>query len=757
MSLIGKGIFRREDHRFLTGTGLYTADLTLPEPLHAAFLRAQTAYGSIRRIDVSAATAVPGVAAILTGAEAEGDGLGVLPTGAPVTNRDGTPMREAPRPVLPSALVHHVGQPVAVVLAESHQAALEALDLIDVEIDDLPPAMGGVTSPEIHDGIPGNTAFDWEAGDFDAAAAAVDAAPHQVRIGYRQNRIAGAPIEGRVAAAEYVDGDTPSVTLHAACQGANMLQVVLGKAALRWPKGRLQVKVHDVGGGFGPKFFAYPEQAAIAWACWRLKRNVVWASERTESFISETHARDQTVEALLGLDEDGRFLAIAVSTDADMGAFLSSFAPGNPTDGLAKILTGLYDIPAGGLRARGYYSNTVSVDAYRGAGKPPGIYVLERLADMAADRLGMDRIEIRRRNLIPKERLPHTTPLGKVLDGGGDYLAALEHSAGVIDWDGAAARREEARGRGRLRGIGIACNLHPIGGSDAETSRVTIRADGRIEAWTGTQSTGQGHETVYAQILAERLQLPFESIDVRQGDTTRMSRGGGTGGSSSTAISGNTLARAADRVIEKARQRAAEHLETAAADIEYADGVFSVAGTDRRVSMPELAAEEPIEAEHDFADQVAAFPYGVVGAEVEIDPETGGMTLCRLVTCDDAGRIINPMLLGGQAQGALVQGAGQALMEHLVYDADGQVLAGSFMDYAMPRAADVPAVETHFIENLSPTNMLGIRGIGELGANGAPAAIANAVFDALKDLGVTELEPPFTAHRIWKAIRDAAK
>jgi len=756
MAEMGQPVRRREDFRFITGRGRYTADIRLPDLHQAQFLRSPVAFGRIISIDVTEALAIPGVLAILTGDDAVADGLGSLPTGAPVVSRDGSPMREAVRPVLPDRYVYHVGQPVAIVVADSLGAAREALDLIDLDIEEQRPAIGGTESPAIHEGIARNLAFDWEAGDHAAAVRAVEASPHAVEIEFRQRRMAGAPVEGRVATAEFVASD-PSVILHLAHQGAHTAQTLIGKAALHWPKGRLRVKVPDVGGGFGPKFFGYPEQAAMAWACWRLKCNIRWASERTESFVSETHARDQRISAKLGFDAEGRFTAMAMFSDADMGAFLSSYGPGTPTDGLAKILTSLYDIPVGGLRVRGLYSNTVPVDAYRGAGKPPGIYCIERMVDMAADRLGLDRAEIRRRNLVRPDALPYTTALGKVLDGGGNYPAVLESSLQAIGWVDVGARRNEAAGRGVLHGVGLACNLHPIGGTTTETSKVTVSPDGHVAAWTGTQSTGQGHETAYAQILAERLDLPLDRVSVHQGDTAMITRGGGTGGSSSSVISGNTLARAGDEVILIARERAADHLEAAPDDLEYARGAFTIAGTDRRVSLFDLTEDNPIVAEQDFADEVAAFPYGVVAAEVEIDPETGQVRLLRLITTDDAGRIINPMLLEGQAQGALAQGAGQALMEQLIYDRDsGQLLSGSFMDYAMPRAADLPPIEADFLETLSPTNMLGIRGIGEMGANGAPAAIANAVFDALKAAGIDAagLEPPFTPDRVWRAIRD---
>jgi len=751
---MGSRTIRLEDTRFVRGEGRYTDDLADATALHGLFVRSEIAHGLIRNVSLDDARAVPGVVAVLAGRDAADDGLGTLTTTVPITNRDGSMMVEAMRPILPLTHVHHVGQPLALVIAESMAAARDAADLVDFDIEDLGAVtVAGTESPTLHDAAPDNMVFDWGSGDAAATAEAIRTAPHRVNVVLRSQRICGAALEGRAVVAAY-DGTGERVVLTSAGQGVHLLHHQITRNALHWPKERLRVVTHDVGGGFGPKFFAYPEQAAMVWAAWKLQRTVRWTSARTESFVSETHARPQVTDATLAFDDDGRFLALGVDALADMGAFLSTFGPGNPTDSMAKVASGMYALPRIAIRSRAWYTSTVPIDAYRGAGKPPMVIALERLVDKAAITLGLSPDEIRRRNLVQPEDMPWRTPLGLTYDGG-DYPAMLDNALQALDWDGFAGRQADSAARGLLRGLGLACNMHPVGGVTAETSEVTVDArTGRIEAWTGTQSSGQGHETVFAQILADRLGLPISLIDVRQGDTDRLQRGGGTGGSSSTTISGATLARTADEVIRIGRQRAADRLETAEEDIEFAAGSFQVTGTDRRVSLFDLAADAPLKASQDFADSVASFPHGIVIAEVEIDPDTGHVRLDRLGSVDDAGRVINPALLAGQAQGALAQGVGAIMLENAVYDPDsGQLLSGSFMDYCMPRADDLPSIDTRYLETHSPTNPLGVRGIGELGANGAPAAINNAVHHVLRQRGnFADLDAPFLAERVWRAL-----
>ncbi|MDF1731101.1 MAG: xanthine dehydrogenase family protein molybdopterin-binding subunit [Minwuia sp.] len=751
---IGASATRREDSRLVRGAGRYTDDLAAEGDLVGLFIRSEVAHGRILSATLDDARAVPGVVAILTGEDAAADGLGTLKTTAPVTNRDGTSMIEAYRPILPRTHVHHVGQPLALIVAESMAAARDAADLVWFEIEDLGAVTeAGTESPALHDAAPGNMIFDWGTGDWEGTADAIATAPHTVSVRLRTQRICGAALEGRAVVAR-PDPANDRIELTSACQGVHLLHHQIARNALHWPKEKLRVVAHDVGGGFGPKFFAYPEQAAVVWAASKLQRPVRWTSSRTESFVSETHARPQVTHATLGFDDEGRFLALQVDALADLGAFLSTFGPGNPTDSLAKVASGMYALPRIAIRSRAFYTSTVPIDAYRGAGKPPMVVTLERLVDKAGLALGLAPEEIRRRNLVQPDAMPWQTPLGMSYDGG-DYPAILDAALERLDWQGFEGRRAESAARGLLRGRGIACNMHPVGGATNETSTVTVNgATGRIEAWTGTQSTGQGHETIFAQILADRLGIPATAIDVRQGDTERLVRGGGTGGSSSTIISGATLTRTADEVIRIGRQRAADRLETAVEDIEFLEGTFRVTGTDRQVSLFDLAEEDPLAATQEFADSVAAFPHGVVIAEVEIDPDTGKVSLDRLGAVDDAGTIINPTLLAGQSQGALAQGVGAILLEHAVYDPDsGQLLSGSLMDYCMPRADDLPGLDVNFHETTSSTNILGARGIGEMGSNGAPAAITNAVHDVLQRQGITmDLDPPFTPAQVWRAL-----
>ena len=756
---IGDSVTRLEDEAFITGQGRYTADLQTDGMKHAVFVRASVAHGRILDIETDDAVAMPGVVAILTGRDAAEDGLGTIPTIIPMKNRDGSDMFHAPRPVLPTDKVRYVGEPLALVIAETMAAARDAAEAVYIDVEELPPVMGASRSfadaeSVVHDGGPGNQAFDWAIGEEAATVDALDAAPHVVEFSFHQNRMAGVALEGRAVLAEY-DQAADQVTLTSASQGVHMIHQILTGPALNWPRDRLRVISPDVGGGFGPKFFIYAEQAMLAWAARRLNCAMRWVSDRAESFSSETHARDQDTTARLGFDNDGRFLAIWTEATCDMGAYLSTFAPGIPTDGMAKVMASIYHIPAAWLNVRGAYTNTVPVDAYRGAGKPPMLFALERLIDLAARKLDMDAAEIRRRNLIPAEAMPYTTALGKTYDGG-NYPKAFDQAIGASGWMSYADRHAASRAKGLARGRSVIASMHGVGGLTTETSRVTIDGNaGGVTAWTGTQSTGQGHKTVYAQILSDRLGLPINDIAIKQGDTAMLARGGGTGGSSSMIISGSTLNRTAATIIEKGRARAADRLEAAESDIQFEDGTYTVTGTDLKVTLYDLSRDEPLQAEEDFQDSVAAFPYGVMVAEVELDPETGQVTLDRVLSVDDAGKVINPLLLAGQVHGGLAQGIGQALLEEVVYDEDGQILTGSFMDYGMPRADDLPSFDVGQIETLSSTSPIGMRGIGELPANGAPAAIANAIADALTEYGVAEVPQPARPDRIWRLIKEA--
>ncbi|MBM3557069.1 MAG: xanthine dehydrogenase family protein molybdopterin-binding subunit, partial [Alphaproteobacteria bacterium] len=554
------------------------------------------------------------------------------------------------------------------------------------------------------------------------------------------------------------------VTLTTPSQGAHLLRRWIGEQVLSWPAGRLRVVTPDVGGGFGVRFAAYPEQALLAWAARHLARDLRWSGERSEAFVSDTQSRDQIMQGALALDEAGRFLALEVEIDANLGAAAAGFAAGCVTDSAAKVISGLYRIPAIHMRSTGRFTNTVPVDAYRGAGKPEALFLLERLVDLAAEAAGLDPIEIRRRNLVPSAAMPYRTALGKTYDGG-DFAATLDRLVAGADLAGFARRREDSGTAGRLRGLGISCFLHGVGGVADETARVEVLPEGKVIAETGTQSTGQGHETAFARVVADALGVPRDSVALRQGDSDRLPRGGGTGGSSSAILSANTLRRATLAVIERGRRIAAQALEAAPADIEFSAGVYRIAGTDRSLGLFDVAAlaltkelpaavAGPLAETRDFADTIATFPHGAMAIEVEIDRETGQVGIARVTAAIDVGPRLDSSIVEGQIHGAIVQGIGQAVMEHCLYDRDtGQLLTGSLMDYAIPRADDLPMIaEAGVPASAAPGNAMGLRGVGEIGTNGAPAAVVNAVVDALHPLGVRHVDMPATAETIWRAL-----
>ena len=750
---IGQSIPRIEDRRFLTGQGCFTDDLRFADALHACVVRSPHAHARIERIDTVAARAMPGVAAVLTGADVLADGLGLLRGIVPLPSAI-----EPPRRPLAMERARHVGDPVALVVADTLARARDAAERVDVDWAPLAavveaPAALLAGAPDLWDEAPGNRCVVWRQGDAAAVDAAFAAAAHVVDLTVRNNRLVGTSIEPRVAIGGW-DAAADRAVLHTTSQGVHLIRRLLCDDVFGWPHDRLRVVTPDVGGGFGPKFFLYPEQALVVWAARRLRRTVRWTSDRSEAFLSDTHARDQTATAELALDADGRFLAIRAEVVANLGAYVSTFGLGVPTDGMAKVLTGCYRIPAAQLTVTCAFTNTVPVDAYRGAGKPEAMFLLERLIDVAARTTGIDPIALRRRNLIPAAAMPYRTALGKIYDSG-DFPAALEQALTLAEYDGFAVRRVQAATAGRLRGFGVACYLHGTGGIADETSEVEVGGDAAagVTVRVGAQSSGQGHATAFAQIVAQRLGLPVDGIHVLQGDTDAIARGGGTGGSSSTIITGNTVARASDDLIAQGRERAADRLEAAKADIEYTQGRFHVVGTDRGVSLFELAAGSRLAGSAAFRDSMLSFPAGAQAAEVEIDPQTGSVALIALASSVDVGPPVNPMLVAGQMHGGLAQGIGQAMMEHAVHDpATGQPVAGSLMDYALPRATDLPAFRHGTMESASPNNTLGFKGVGELGPIGAPPAVINAIVDALAGAGVTHLDMPATSETVWRAL-----
>ncbi len=779
---IGASVRRREDLRFLGGSGRYTDDMNRAGQLHAHILRSDRAHARLLGVDAAAARAMPGVAAVFTGADLEAGGVGGIPCGWQVTGSDGRPMAEPRHPVLALDRVRHVGDPVAVVLADTRARARDAAEALAVSYDDLPAlaSIAAAVAPGaalLHEEAAGNVCFDWEIGDRAAVDAAFAAAHRVVRLDLTNNRLVPNAMEPRCALGEY-DHATGEHTLWTTSQNPHLIRLLMGAYVLHVPEHRLRVVAPDVGGGFGSKIYHYAEEAIVTWAAARLRRPVKWSSDRSEAFVSDAHGRDHVSTAEMAVDADGRFLALRVDTLANMGAYLSTFAPAIPTYLSATVLAGVYRTPAIHARVRAVFTSTVPVDAYRGAGRPEATYLLERLVDVVAAETGIDRVELRRRNFIPPDAFPYQTPVALQYDSG-DHDATLRTALAAADWDGFEARRAEARARGRLRGIGLstyveACGIAPsklVGQLGAraglyEVGTIRVNPTGSVTVLTGTHSHGQGHETTFAQIVSEQLGIPFESVELVHGDTARIPFGMGTYGSRSLAVGGSALVRAMDKVISKGRKIAAHLLEASPEDVEFRDGRFSVSGTDRAKTFGEVALaayvphDYPIEKLEPGLEETAfydpknfTFPGGAHICEVELDPETGSVEVVAMVAVDDVGRVINPMIVEGQVHGGLCQGIGQALMENAVYGADGQLATGSFMDYRMPRAADFPSFRTGTETTLCTHNPLGVKGVGETGAIGSPPAVINAVVDALRPFGVRHLDMPASQQKIWEITR----
>ncbi|MDJ0969921.1 MAG: xanthine dehydrogenase family protein molybdopterin-binding subunit [Kiloniellales bacterium] len=768
---LGQSVRRVEDRRFLTGEGRYLDDIAFDDQLHARILRSPYAHAEIRSIDAATAAAVPGVVAVLTGAEVAADGLGDIPPGALVTNRDGSSNYVPSRPALARERVRFVGEPVALVLAETLAAARDAAEQIVIDYDELPPVVAtdqamAADAPQIYPEAPNNLCFDWEKGDQDATEAAFAAADHIVTLDHVNSRVVVNPIEPRGCIGLW-DPVGESYTLYNAGQAVHGISRMLATAVFKTTPDKLRVISPDVGGGFGTKNFVYPEMALVLWAARRLGRPVKWIADRTEGFISDTQGRDHVMRAELALTADGRFLAMRIASTANIGAYVSTFGAMIPTNPVAVVLGGVYDIPAIHYRVKGVFTNTVPVDAYRGAGRPEASYAIERLVDLAAQELGVDPLELRRRNFIKPEAMPYTTGVGSVLDCG-EFERILDRVLETSDQAEFAARRRASEGKGRLRGRGFACYFEATLGMPTEKTEVRFDEDGGVTVLAGTMSNGQGHETTYAQILHQRLGLDFDSIRFLQGDTGQIAVGGGHGGSRSMQIGGNALLAAADIIEEKAKRLAGHLLEAAPADIELAEGACRVVGTDLKVSLPELAriARDPARLPEDmepgldavggYEREANTFPNGAHAVEVEIDPETGAVRLVAYHVVDDFGTLLNPMITAGQVHGGVAQGVGQAMLERTVFDPEsGQLLSGSFMDYCMPRADDLPDIEVVFESVPTETNPLGVKGCGEAGCIGALPAVINAVVDALAPYGIRHLDMPATPERVWRAIQDA--
>ncbi|GMQ76133.1 MAG: xanthine dehydrogenase family protein molybdopterin-binding subunit [Gammaproteobacteria bacterium] len=765
---VGQPIRRKEDRRFLTGSGKFIDDVSMPDMAYLVILRSPHAHAHIEGVEVRAAAASPGVLAVLTGADWVADGLGGIPTRTPAKNSDGTPIPAPERQGLVATRARFVGDAVAAVVAESAAAARDAAESIEVEYRPLAAVTTADEAlapgaPLVWDDIPGNLCVRFEAGDADAVDAAIAGAAHVVTMLVDNQRVTAAPIETRGAIAHY-DPVDDRLVLVCASQNVHANRNQLAEQVLHVSTQQLRLLAYDVGGGFGAKNPLYPEQALVLWAARRVGRPVKWINDRGDSFLSDAHGRDQQSRVTLALNADGDFLALRVESVGSVGPYLLSIGPFTCTGGSARTQGGPYRIPALHFHARAAFTNTAPTDPYRGAGRPEATYHIERIIDLAAAELGMDRVALRRRNLLARDELPYTTGAGSRIDCG-DFEAILDRSLELADWRGFEARASEARSRGRRRGIGICTYLECSGGGPKEHASLHFSSDGRVTLAVGSQSTGTGHETVMAQIVAARLGLPLDAIDFLQADTDATPIGGGHGGSRGLEMGGSAVLRVADRVLAKATGIAAHLLEAATLDVEFDAGRFRVAGTDHAIGMQEVirasfdANRRPdgIDALDDAVDYERSgitYPNGCHIAEVEVDPETGTVELLNYSIVDDFGTIVNPLTCAGQVMGGTAQGIGQALMEKIVYEHDsGQLLSGSFMDYALPRAADVPDFHIEFFED-APTgeNPLGAKGAGEAGCCGALPAVVGAVVHALEEYGVRHLDMPLSPEKLWRAI-----
>ena len=779
---IGASMRRKEDHRFLNGRGNYTDDMNQAGQAHAVMVRSDRPHAKLLSIGAEAARVAPGVVAVFTGADMEADGIGGVPCGWQIHSKDGSPMNEPKHPVLAVGKVRHVGDPLAVIIAETRQQAKNAAELLAVEYEDLPAiaTIRDAVAPgaaQVHDDAPGNQCYDWHIGDKAIVDQAFAQAAHTVKLDLLNNRLVPNALETRCAIGSF-DASSGEYTLHTTSQNPHVIRLLMGAFVLHIPENKLRVVAPDVGGGFGSKIYHYAEEAIVTWAAGKLKRPVKWTSDRSEAFISDAHGRDHDSTAEMALDKEGTFLALRVRTLCNMGAYLSTFGPAVPTYLYATLLAGCYKTPAIYAEVKAVFTNTVPVDAYRGAGRPEATYLLERLMDVIAHDTGLDRIAIRKRNFIPRDAFPYQTPVALTYDSG-DYDQTLVPALRSSKWDEFPARRAEALTRGKLRGIGIstyveACGIAPskvVGSLGAraglyEVANIRVHPTGSVTVFTGAHSHGQGHETTFAQLVSDQLGVPFDQVDVVHGDTGKIPFGMGTYGSRSLAVGGSAMVKAMDKVIAKGRKIAAHLMEASLEDVEFKDGKFTVAGTDKSKTLTDVSLAAyvphnyPIEELEPGLDETAfydpknfTYPGGAHVCEVEIDRDTGTIEVVAFTAVDDVGRVINPMIVEGQVQGGVAQGIGQALLENAVYDAQGQLITGSFMDYTMPRAHDFPNFSVATENTMCTHNPLGSKGVGEVGAIGSPPAVINAVVDALRDYGVRHLDMPATPQKIWTILQ----
>jgi aerobic carbon-monoxide dehydrogenase large subunit len=778
---IGAAVRRKEDARFLSGHGSYTDDINRPGQLYAFVRRSDRPHAKIRSIDTSAAATAPGVVAVYTGADMAAENIGGLPCGWQIHSKDGSPMKEPPHPVLAVDKVRHVGDPIAVVVAETKQAAKDASEQIVIDYEDLPAvaSLRDAIAPGaalVHDDAPGNICYDWHIGDKAVVDAAFAKAAKVVKLDLTNNRLIPNAMEPRAAIGEF-DGYSGDYTLYTTSQNPHVIRLLMGAFVLHIPENKLRVVAPDVGGGFGSKIYHYAEEAIVTWAAGKVRRPVKWTAERTESFMSDAHGRDHDTTAEMALDAEGNFLALRVSTLANMGGYLSTFAPCVPTYLYATLLAGVYKTPVIYCEVKAVFTNTVPVDAYRGAGRPEATFLLERLVDACAYDTKTDRVAIRRKNFIPADAFPYQTPVALQYDSG-NYQATLDACLKAADHAGFESRRTTAAAKGKLRGMGVstyleACGIAPsavVGSLGAraglyEVANIKVHPTGSVTVYTGTHSHGQGHETTLAQLVCSQLGVPLDQVDIVHGDTAKIPFGMGTYGSRSLAVGGSAMVKAMDKIIVKGKKIAAHLMEASVDDIEFKDGTFSVAGTDKTKTLTDISLAAyvphnyPIEELEPGLDETSfydpknfTFPGGCHVAEVEIDKDTGVVEVVNFVAVDDVGRVINPMIVEGQVQGGVAQGIGQALLEHAVYDESGQLLSGSMMDYTMPRADDLPNITVGTEITLCTHNPLGVKGCGEVGAIGSPPAVINAIIDALKAYDVRHIDMPATPQKLWSIM-----
>ncbi|MFQ6022166.1 MAG: xanthine dehydrogenase family protein molybdopterin-binding subunit [Acidiferrobacterales bacterium] len=776
---IGAAVRRKEDHRFLTGKGNYTDDINRPGQVYAYFVRSNVAHANIRSVNTAAAKEAPGVVAVFTGEDLAAGGVGGVPCGfAP----DGGPMKEPPRPALAQGKVRFVGDMVAVVIAETLAQAKDAAELLGIDYEELSAVVSmqdaqKAGSALLHDDVPNNVCFEWGLGDKEATDKAFSNPHHITTLDLINNRKCPNAIEPRAAVSEY-DPGSDSYTMYTTSQNPHVIRLLMGAFVLQIPEHKLRIVSPDVGGGFGSKIPHYPEEVVVTWAAKKVGRPVKWTAERSESFLSDTHGRDHVTHAELALDKDGKFLGLRVNTTANMGAYLSTFGPLIPTYIYATLLAGQYTTPAIRCDVKAVFTNTAPVDAERGAGRPEATFVVERLVENAAREMGIDKVEIRRRNFIPPDAFPYTTPVVVQYDSG-NYEPALDEALKMADYAGFEKRRQEAKSGGKLRGIGFstyieACGLAPSNVAGAigaraglfEAAEVRLHPTGSVTVFTGSHAHGQGHETAFSQIVADKLGVPIENVEIVHGDTDKVPFGMGTYGSRSLAVGGSAISKAIDKIIEKGKKIAAHTLEASEGDIEFEAGQFKIAGTDKSVGIGDVALSayvphnypldklEPGLDESAFYDPANfTFPAGCHICEVEVDAETGVTQIVNWTAVDDFGKVVNPMIVEGQVHGGIAHGVGQALLEACIYDQEtGQLLTGSLTDYCIPRADDFPSFQVGMTETPCPHNPLGVKGCGEAGAIASPAALINAITDAI---GVSHIDMPATPEKVWRAIQAA--